>query len=209
MPGPPSSDYGLDDEDVIDLGDPTMIVDEPSDKVAWGRRTAGGGAPAEQYDARGVQQTTGGATVSISRRAPEIDTSGLQTRVAELEQELRKFQRALEEAKSDALSKAGAISILRSKHDKATKEYERKLSVIQKLHTEQSSKQKAEIEAARKDQETVKINNQFLEHDLAQEVERSKRLKSATNAGTRPTEIATRTDAALSLIHISEPTRPY
>lgn len=55
---------------------------------------------------------------------------------------------------------------------------------MQKLHAEEAARQRAEIEAARKDCETVETNNRFLEHDLRQEAERAKRLKGPTVAGT-------------------------
>lgn len=89
----------------------------------------------------------------------------------------------MEAAKEAERRKAGEIAIVRSKHQKDTNEYERRLAVIQKLHIEEASKQKAEIEAARKEREVFATDKRFLEHDLAQELERNKRLKLTAHEG--------------------------
>lgn len=58
---------------------------------------------------------------------------------------------------------------------------------MQKLHADEISKQKAELEAARKDREKIETNNRFLEHDLAQEAARARRaLKDGTIAKPKP-----------------------
>jgi len=72
------------------------------------------------------------------------------------------------------LAKAGEIAIVRSNHEKAAKEHEKRLAVLQQMHSEEIARQKAELEAARKDREKVETDNRFLEHDLAQEAERAK-----------------------------------
>ena len=63
---------------------------------------------------------------------------------------------------------------MRSNHDKASKEYERRLAVIQKLHGEEIEKQKRELDNAKKDRERVETSNKFLQHDLAQEAGRAR-----------------------------------
>jgi len=196
MTAPPSSDYGLDDdlEDVVDLNNPHFVNESMT--------VAGDGDVSHTVNGYGAHdnqsqpyQAVGEALPTM--RAPDLDWGGLQARVRQLEQQQLALQRTLEEAKSDAQSKSGQISILRSKHDVATQEYERKLSVMQKLHAEESAKHRAEIEAARKDQETIKTSNKFLEHDLAQEMEKSKRLRkdgvntSRNDAGRARTENVT------------------
>lgn len=77
--------------------------------------------------------------------------------------------RAAEDAKSTVLSKTGEIAIVRSNHDKAQKEYERRMIVMQKLHVEELQKQKAELDIMRKEREKVQTDNRFLEHSLAEE----------------------------------------
>ena len=181
MAEPPSSDYGFDDEDVIDLDEPTMVIHPASGLPSRSGRQDKSNNNHHTADAQPEVWTQQEHLHHAQQRATDIDVTGLQMRIAELEREQAKLQKSAEDAKTDALSKAGAIAILRSKHDKATKEYERKLSVMQSLHAEETAKQKAEIEAARKERETVKTSNRFLEHDLAQEVERAKRLKGPAN----------------------------
>ena len=177
LPQPPSSDYGLDDEDVIDLDDSLTYIAEP-------QKPQRDQAPAPySYVEDGAQDTRAHQEryPSQRQRALHSDVVDLQARIAELEHERGSLQRSVEDAKTDAQSKAGAISILRANNEKTAKEYERKLSVMQKLHAEEVSKQRHQLEEARKERETVKTNNRFLEHDLAQEVERAKRIKSTTS----------------------------
>lgn len=91
-----------------------------------------------------------------------------------MEQEKTNLLKSVEDVKATALSKAGEIAIVRSNHDKTSKEYERRLSVIQKLHAEEIEKQRREVEIARKDRDQVETANKFLEHELVQEAERAK-----------------------------------
>lgn len=51
------------------------------------------------------------------------------------------------------------------------------MAVTRKLHAEEMAKQKAEIEAARKDREKMETNNRFLEHDLAEEAKKARNVK--------------------------------
>lgn len=171
---PPSSDYGFDDEDVIDLDEPSLVIQPASGPVARAARADG------DYNEEGQAPWN---RQNEQRPYQQVDTAELQRRVAELERERANLQKLVEDTRSDAMSKAGAIAILRNNVDKATKEYERKLAIMQSLHADEAAKQKAEIEAARKERETVQTNNRFLEHDLAQEVERTKRLKGPATIG--------------------------
>lgn len=71
-----------------------------------------------------------------------------------------------------------------------TRNFEKRLAELQDRHAEQVAKQKAELEAARKDQEKVETNNKFLEHDLLQEAERTRNARRTlkdTHGNTGPT----------------------
>lgn len=57
---------------------------------------------------------------------------------------------------------------------------------MQKLHQDETSKQKAELEAGRKQREKMETDNRFLQHDLAQEADRTKRLNGPGRARTAP-----------------------
>ena len=105
-----------------------------------------------------------------------MDVSSLQARIAELEAEQARLRRAEQEARNAAQVKLGEIAIVRANQEKATKEYERRIAVMQKLHSDEAAKQKAELEAGRKEREKMETDNRFLKHDLAQESERKKRL---------------------------------
>ena len=195
MPAPPSSDYGFDDEDVIDLDDPTMIHEDATVMIPQVMSPVNQ-EHVDQFGDAGVEEHAGRGVMV----APEqgVDLQRLQSRITQLERERTALQESLKTAQSDVLSKDGAIAILRSKHDTATKDFERKVLVMQKLHAEEAAKQKSEIEAVRKDQETTKTNNKFLEHDLAQEMERSKRLKGASTNSVRAPPSRATTETAVT-----------
>jgi hypothetical protein len=101
-------------------------------------------------------------------------------RIAQLEAEQTRLQRLEQEARRAAATKQGEISIVRAKEEKAAKEYERRLSVMQKLHADEAAKQKAELEAMRKQREKMETDNRFLQHDLAQEADRVKRTAGSS-----------------------------
>ncbi|OCK84191.1 hypothetical protein K432DRAFT_289445 [Lepidopterella palustris CBS 459.81] len=113
----------------------------------------------------------------------EVDTSKLLQRIQELEQERARLVRSVEEAKSTAMAKAGEIAIVRRNHDKATKEYERRIAVMQQAHADVVAKQKAELEKTKKERESIKTNNLFLQNDLAREAEKSKNSRKAVKGG--------------------------
>jgi hypothetical protein len=199
-PDPPSSDYGFDDdEDVIDLDQPSAVLQSTSILPNRARTTtpAIGNARSSRYGSKGPMdpeteaafaaadaelggQQPAGQWAHAPHLAPKpddsIDVSSLQARIRELEAEQARLRQSEEEARKAALAKQGEIAIVRLNHEKAAKEFERRLSVMQKLHSDESSKQKAELEAGRKEREKMATSNRFLQHDLVQESDRSKRL---------------------------------
>lgn len=207
-PGPPSSDYGFDDEDVIDLDEPSTVI-QPSSRphaastAAQLRPSAAAQSlygskhalDAETADAFAAADAELGAqplahwprpTIaqpSAKRDINDINVSSLQARIAELETDQARLRKAENEARDAAQRKQGEIAIVRANQDKASKEYERRLAVLQKLHADESTKHKAELEATRKEREKMETDNRFLQHDLAQEAER-KRLTGPGKART-------------------------
>ena len=197
-PEPPSSDYGFDDEDIIDLDESSKAV-QPTSGLPTRSRTE---TPAQSrpYNQRhgskapigpeteaafaaadaelGAQQP--GPWIQAPHLQPKaedgIDVSALQARIAELEADQARLRQSEQEARNAALAKQGEIAIVRANQDKATREYERRIAVMQKLHSDESAKQKADLEAGRKEREKMQTDNRFLQHDLAQEAERAKRL---------------------------------
>ena len=118
-----------------------------------------------------------------SQRENDVDLSALQARVAELEAQQVRLQRLEQEAREAASAKQGEIAIVRANQEKWTKEYERRIAVMQKLHTDETAKHKAEMEAGKKEREKMETSNRFLQHE-AQESERAKRLNGPGRART-------------------------
>lgn len=198
VPDMPSSDYGFDDENVIDLDEPSMVIQtasgpptrvpsrsasrttsrsvDPETAAAFAAADAEMGADAQQA------QQWGQAPHLQHKSRANLETSGLLARIAELEAEKTRLQRLEEEARKAAATKQGEISIVRAKEAKAAKEFERRLAVMQQLHADEAAKQKAELDAMRKQSEKMETDNRFLQHDLAQEAEKLKRTVGSSKA---------------------------
>jgi hypothetical protein len=195
---PTSSDYGFDEENVIDLDEPSMVIhpasgpsarnaSRPTSRAASrtiDSETAAAFAAADAEMGGGTQQWAQAPHLQHKKRN-DTDTNALMARIAELEAEQTRLQRLEQEARRAAATKQGEIAIVRAKEEKAAKEYERRLSVMQKLHADEAAKQKAELDTMRKQREKVETDNRFLQHDLAQEADRSKR--TAGSSKLRPT----------------------
>jgi hypothetical protein len=195
-PDPPSSDdYGFEEENVIDLDEPSMVIHPAAGPSAKPHsrptsRTASRSIDPETAAAFAVADAEMGAGAQQWEHAPHLqhkprddsDTARLMARIAQLEAEQTRLQRLEQEARRAAATKQGEISIVRAKEEKAAKEYERRLSVMQKLHVDEAAKQKAELEAMRKQREKMETDNRFLQHDLAQEANRVKRTTGSSKA---------------------------
>ncbi|QIX00624.1 hypothetical protein AMS68_006141 [Peltaster fructicola] len=64
------------------------------------------------------------------------------------------------------------------------REHDRKILTMQKGFAEEAAKHRGELEAGRKEREKMQTDNRFLQHDLAQEAERAKRLNGAGKSRT-------------------------
>lgn len=203
-PEPPSSDYGLDDEEVIDLDEPSMVI-QPASGLAH-RPYITHTQPSQAEDElepstaaafAAADAELGSQTFGRWQRAPQMrgqssqqssmNVSALQARIAELEAEQARLKRAEQQAREEARRKQGEISIVRSNQEKIVRQYESRISVMQKQHADEASKQKAELEAQRKEREKMETDNRFLHHDLAQEADRAKRVSGTakSRAGTQ------------------------
>jgi hypothetical protein len=191
---PTSSDYGFDEENVIDLDEPSMVIhpasgpsarvpSRPTSSRAASRtidpETAAAFAAADAEIGGGTQQWAQAPHLQHKKRN-DPDTNALMARIAELEAEQSRLQRLEQEARRAAATKQGEIAIVRAKEEKAAKEYERRLSVMQKLHADEAAKQKAELDTMRKQREKIETDNRFLQHDLAQEADRAKRTTGSS-----------------------------
>ncbi|KAF2207603.1 hypothetical protein CERZMDRAFT_50820 [Cercospora zeae-maydis SCOH1-5] len=120
---------------------------------------------------------------------PAMNLAAMQARIAELEAQQARLKQAEQQAKEEALLKAGEIAIVRQNQEKVVKQYETRLAVMQRLHAEETTKAKAEIEAQRKEREKMQTDNRFLQHDLARESERAKRANVPVRP--KPTQLGT------------------
>jgi len=205
-PAPPSSDYGLDDEeDVIDLDEPSMVIQPASGPHARGtvhprpstalpaRHGSKGTLDREAEAAFAAADAELGAQSGAQwahaphlqpRAGDGMDLSALQARVAELEGEQTRLRQAEQVARNAAATKQGEIAIVRSNQEKAAKEYERRIAVMQRMHADEAARAKAELETNKKEREKMETDNRFLQHDLNQEAERAKRLNGPGKART-------------------------
>lgn len=93
--------------------------------------------------------------------------------------------------KTELKSKAGEISIVRSKQDKTVKDYERELAYVRKQNEETLAKQRKDLEAARNAQKAAATERDFISRDLAEESERVRRLNKAKDAEKKNTTLTT------------------
>ena len=200
------------DDEVINLDEPlppqlrptrshTQRVapqDEATSREQWRQQRYGAGS--RQHGQLESRQSIAQSQVRMQEDqsmidAPEEQNLGvdaLQARIAELEQQQTTHKKTAEDARAAFMSKTGEIAIVRANHDKTAKEYERRLAVMQQLHAEEVTEQRAELDRLRRDRDKVESDNRFLQHDLAQEADRSKGTRRTLTIrppnGTKPAE---------------------
>jgi hypothetical protein len=75
--------------------------------------------------------------------------------------------------------KSGEIAIVRSKHEKATKEFQRELITIRQLNAERLAEQEKAIEAAKEAEKAKATELEFTKRDLFDEAEKVRNMKRA------------------------------
>ncbi|KAI7022941.1 hypothetical protein KC355_g1887 [Hortaea werneckii] len=199
VPAPPSSDYGFEDEDVVDLDEPSMVIQPASGpntrhptqhaqhssatarynrKAALDPETEAAFAAADaELGAHEPGQWTHAPPLASRPSGPNsaLDVSSLQARVAALEAEQNRLRQSEQDARNAAMAKQGEIAIVRANQEKAMRDYERRIAGMQKLHAEEAARNKAELDKGRKQREKLETEGRFLQHDLAQEAERARR----------------------------------
>jgi hypothetical protein len=78
----------------------------------------------------------------------------------------------LENAKSNAESRAGEIAIIRANQAKVTKNHDTQIAALRKAMEEEVRKHKAEFEASREESKRALTENAFLKQDLVEETNR-------------------------------------
>ncbi|OBW63972.1 MAG: Uncharacterized protein AUREO_059610 [Aureobasidium pullulans] len=201
-PHSPESDYGLDDniddEEVLDLNADTTTY-EPQLQHTYAQSIANNepyhAAVNDPYHASVndpiVLDDAPPDYHNVNRAVPHVqpdDTPAIDAHIKKLEAELNAVRLSLQNAKDQNQKQAGELSIIRARREKDAKEHEQQLQALTKSHADDAAKQKADLEAKRKEIEAYETNNRFLEHDLAQaRDERSKRLKPARTAAAKLT----------------------
>lgn len=197
---PASSDYGFDDEDVINLDEPSTILApsgvsqgsngiplRPSAAAAslYGRKAVLDPETEAAYAAADAELGASlhgrwGQQAHLQHKSQDnVDVASLLARIEELQAEQARLRLSEQEARNAVMAKHGEIAIVRANQEKAAKEYERRIEVMRKMHADETAKQKAELEAGRKEREKMKTDNRFLQHEVAEEVERAKRMTGA------------------------------
>lgn len=103
--------------------------------------------------------------------------------------------------KNDVNSKAGEISIVRSKHDTIVKEYEREINAQRKLGEDKLAKQQKALEAARIAEKNAATERDFIKRDLAEESERVRKLNKARDAEKRGQDLVSTPKKKKALAH--------
>ncbi|KAI9816238.1 MAG: hypothetical protein M1827_001839 [Pycnora praestabilis] len=114
----------------------------------------------------------------------------LEAQIEQLRKERELLQKSIDDANATVLSKAGENAILRAKQEKTAIEHRRMLFTLQKLHADEATRQKAEVEAARAEKQRITTENAFLKRDLTEEGERTRNLLRNLRVGVSTTTAA-------------------
>ncbi|CZS89244.1 related to protein UVS-3 (presumed DNA repair and checkpoint control protein) [Rhynchosporium agropyri] len=115
---------------------------------------------------------------------PNSEVERLQSIIEELTKERNSL-------KNDVNSKAGEISIVRTKHETTIKEYEREMAAQRKLGEDKLAKQQKALEAARIAEENAATERDFIKRDLAEETELVRKLNKARDTGKKGLDVVT------------------
>lgn len=109
--------------------------------------------------------------------ARPIGSETLPDSVDELQRQIEALMSERNSLQQEVNIKNGEISIVRSKADKHAKETERELAAVKKLHLDQLAKKQQELDAVRVAEKNARTDLDFTRQDLAEEVERTRKLK--------------------------------
>ncbi|ERF75749.1 hypothetical protein EPUS_01579 [Endocarpon pusillum Z07020] len=101
----------------------------------------------------------------------------LRSQIAELLRERDDLTKELQTAKSTVMTQMGEISIIRANQAKDSTGFDRQLVALKKSIQEEAEKHKRDIEATNKRSEKISNDNQFLQHELKEELEKIKALQ--------------------------------
>lgn len=144
----PDAEQGLDEHNLDIDEGATMVLDAPDDQQVGG-----------------------------NQRHSERE-GALRAQIAELIQERDDLTRELQSATSTLTTQKGEIGIIRANQAKDTKSFGRQLAALKKSIQDDAAKHKIDVEAADKQSEKIANENQFLKHELKEELEKIKALQT-------------------------------
>ncbi|KAG4433559.1 hypothetical protein IFR05_010955 [Cadophora sp. M221] len=130
--------------------------------------------------------------------APSTQTNSEVERLQSIIEELTKERNAL---KVDVSSKAGEISIVRSKHETIIREYEREIAAQRRITEDKMANQQKALEAARIAEKNAATERDFIKRDLAEESERVRKLNKAREAEKKGLDLVTTPKKKKALPH--------
>ncbi len=103
----------------------------------------------------------------------------LRAQIDELMRERDDLTRELRSAKSTVMTRQGEIALIRGNQAKDSQRFERQLVALKKSIQEDAAKHKMSIETTNKQSEKITSENQFLNHELKEELEKIKALQKS------------------------------
>ncbi|KAL9114461.1 MAG: hypothetical protein Q9227_001542 [Pyrenula ochraceoflavens] len=113
----------------------------------------------------------------IGPPASSVNEEALRAQLEELLEDRDRKAKELENATTTILAQKGEIAIVRANQDDASKTFDRRFAALKKSIEEDATKHRAELEAVNLESKRVFSENQFLRHNLSEEVDRVKSLR--------------------------------
>ena len=163
--------------------------------VSLPHRSAGTAGPAITASTRQPQQSQYNQANSVDLQSLQaelqqvmidVSTCDCPTDGRQLRLEKEGLQNVLKAANEQVQAKAGEISIIRSNQAKIAKDYEKRIDELQKQHSSENEKHKAEVEQTRKEKEKLVTHNQFLDHEMNDQAWQLRQAQKAKNSGSKP-----------------------
>ncbi len=128
-------------------------------------------------DDRMVVDAVDGAEPTIHQQNDPEQEEALREQIAELLRQRDELTRDLNCANSTVMTQKGEIAIIRANQGKDTKAFDRQLAALKKSIQEDEAKHQIKIDATNKRSEKIANQNEFLKHELKEELEKIKALQ--------------------------------
>ncbi|KAM0795765.1 hypothetical protein BDR22DRAFT_813102 [Usnea florida] len=111
------------------------------------------------------------------------DVNALQAQVQKLLREREALQNEIRNANDNAYSKAGEITIVRANATRIEKDFENRTMALERLHADETARQKIEVEKVRAELQKIATEKEFLENDLAEGTKQIRNLQRTIKKG--------------------------